>query len=53
MVFNATFNNILSYIVAVSFIGGRNQRPVALKLLVGFKHYKKIDKWKSKFCIGH
>ena len=42
MVFNATFNNILSYIVAVSFIGGRNQRPVALKLLVGFNTIKKL-----------
>ena len=32
MVFNATFNNILSYIVAVSFIGGgpgENHRPPA------------------------
>jgi len=29
MVFNATFNNIFSYIVAVSFIGGENHRPVA------------------------
>jgi hypothetical protein len=28
MVFNATFNNI-SYIVAISFIGGENHRPVA------------------------
>jgi hypothetical protein len=25
MVFNATFNNIFSYIVAVSFIGGGNR----------------------------
>ena len=26
MVFNATFNNILNYIVAVSFIGGVNRK---------------------------
>jgi hypothetical protein len=26
MVFNATFNNIFSYIVVVSFIGGGNRR---------------------------
>jgi hypothetical protein len=26
MVFNATFNNMFSYMVAVSFIGGRNRR---------------------------
>jgi hypothetical protein len=26
MVFDATFNNIFSYIVAVSFVGGGNRR---------------------------
>jgi len=29
VVFNATFNNFFSYIVAVSFIGGENHRPAA------------------------
>jgi hypothetical protein len=36
MVFNATFNNILSYIVAVSIIGGGNRstwrKPPSIKL---------------------
>jgi hypothetical protein len=40
MVFKATFNNILSYIVAVSFIGGGNWRkpPTCCKLLTNFTY---------------
>ena len=37
MVFNATFNNIIfSYIVAISFIGGENHRPVTSLFFVLF-----------------
>jgi hypothetical protein len=48
VVFNATFNNIFSYIVAVSFTGGGNQstrsKPPTSTMLKVFKFTKQQQK---------